>query len=353
MAIDLNKCVGCGACAIACKAENNTDFQNATEKFNWADFFVKTEGTFAGGNLKYTVYPVLCNHCSDAPCVKYCPVTPTAMYKTEDGITMHNDDRCIGCQFCQQACPYSTIEVLSSGEQYSIISYNKEDENVHAFWNETSAVISGGTASPAETVNQSGTFPPFKNEYTHPDYQSVRPSNVTEKCIFCDHRVKNGLDPFCVVSCPAGARVFGDLDDDSSEINQVISAGYKQFKNNLGDFLGEEEQGTQPNVFYVGEFGPVGIRETIAPSRVEKLKVYPNPARESTTVDFELSSKSAVSLALYDITGKNVQQVMHKQEKTVGKHSLQIDLSGLNAGTYIIVLQLADQKMNANLIVTG
>ena len=71
MVIDLERCVGCGACAFACKAENNTRTRGNGQSFNWADFVMQTEGTFP--NVTHRVMPVLCNHCTDAPCVKACP----------------------------------------------------------------------------------------------------------------------------------------------------------------------------------------------------------------------------------------------------------------------------------------
>ena len=88
MVIDLSKCVGCGACAFACKAENNTRTRGGEQSYNWADFVIRTEGTFP--NVKHSVMPVLCNHCTDAPCVKACKAKPNphkAMYKTPEGIT--------------------------------------------------------------------------------------------------------------------------------------------------------------------------------------------------------------------------------------------------------------------------
>ena len=103
MVIDLQRCVGCGACAYACKAENNTRERGNGQSYNWADFLMKTEGTFP--NVTHSVIPVLCNHCSNAPCVEVCPVTPKAMYKTPEGITMHDDATCIGCRACQGALP--------------------------------------------------------------------------------------------------------------------------------------------------------------------------------------------------------------------------------------------------------
>jgi Fe-S-cluster-containing dehydrogenase component len=65
MVIDLQKCVGCGACALACKTENNTQDRTNGQTFNWADFIHRTEGKFP--NVNYTAMPVLCNHCSNPP----------------------------------------------------------------------------------------------------------------------------------------------------------------------------------------------------------------------------------------------------------------------------------------------
>ena len=75
----------CGACALACKTENNTQDRADGQTFNWADYIQKEEGKFP--NAKASTMPVLCNHCTDAPCVQACPVTPKAMFQTPDSIT--------------------------------------------------------------------------------------------------------------------------------------------------------------------------------------------------------------------------------------------------------------------------
>ncbi|MGA1863266.1 4Fe-4S dicluster domain-containing protein [Deferribacter thermophilus] len=244
MVIDLKKCVGCGACAIACKTENNTQERKNGQSFNWADFLIKIEGNFP--NVKYTQYPVLCNHCSKAACVAACPVEPKAMFKTEDGITMHNDERCIGCRSCQDACPYSVFNLDEEKDaQYSVISFNDDTEKVFERYHSNERVLSGA-ASGAEIANKTGAIPPYKTEYKHPDYEAVRRPGVVEKCIFCDHRVKNGEKPYCVVSCPSGARVFGDLHDKNSEVSKLLKK-HKAYRL-------KEEAGTEPNVYYINSF---------------------------------------------------------------------------------------------------
>jgi Fe-S-cluster-containing dehydrogenase component len=244
MVIDLQKCVGCGACALACKTENNTQGSAKGQTYNWADFIYREEGEFP--NVSFTAIPVLCNHCSDAPCVKACPVTPKAMFKTHDGITMHSDARCIGCRRCQKACPYSAMDVTKERAAYSVISANDSNVPAHAFYRDPTEIIKGCTASGAETAKKAGDLPPYRNEYGHPDYESVRKQGVVEKCIFCEHRIKKGDLPNCVVACPSRARIFGDLNDASSE-PAIHLKKYKSFRL-------KEEKKTRPNVSYVRNF---------------------------------------------------------------------------------------------------
>ncbi|MFQ6759368.1 MAG: 4Fe-4S dicluster domain-containing protein [Deltaproteobacteria bacterium] len=241
MVIDLQKCAGCGACALACKSENNTAGRSLGQAHNWVDYKSETSGKFP--TTKYTSIPVQCNHCSNAPCVKACPVTPKAMYKTKDGITMHNDERCIGCRACQEACPYSKMEV--KGGETSVISYNEEGKPYEPFYADKTEMIPGCTTSPAEMAAKTDN-PPHRTKYDHPDYQDVRRNGITEKCIFCEHRVKKGLLPNCVAACPAKARTFGDLQDKNSEVAQLL----KKYK---GTVL-KPEKGTKPNVYYIRSY---------------------------------------------------------------------------------------------------
>lgn len=244
MVIDLQKCVGCGACALACKTENNTQARSGGQTFNWADFLYEEEGKFPA--VKFTAMPVLCNHCSNAACVNACPVQPKAMYKTADGITMHNQERCIGCRLCQKACPYSAMDVDKEEAAYSVISFNEHGQPVHAAYRDTSVMIADCTASGAETAAASGGIPPSENKFAHPDYASVRKAGVVEKCHFCDHRLKEGLLPRCVEACPAKARVFGDIADPASEAAQLL-------KKYAPTYL-KPEKGTKPNVAYIRSY---------------------------------------------------------------------------------------------------
>ncbi len=242
MVIDLHKCSGCGACALACKTGNNTANTANGQAHNWADFQVEVSGKFP--KTKYTMRPVLCNHCTDAPCVEACPVTPKAMYKTKDGITMHNDERCIGCRACQDACPYSRMEV--QGNEYSVISYNEEGQPYRPEFVDKTELIPGCTTSGAEMAAKAGAIPAHRTAYDHPDYQDVRRDGITEKCIFCEHLVKKGQLPNCVVACPSKARTFGDIQDTNSDVAKIV-------KKYNGSVLRPEE-GTKPNVYYIRTF---------------------------------------------------------------------------------------------------
>lgn len=223
MVIDLQKCVGCSACAITCKNENNVG-----EGIFWANYKHRTTGTFP--DVRYEYIPTLCNHCENAACVKACPTQ--AMYKDENGLTLHDPEKCIGCKSCMLACPYG------------VISFNKDKPQ--RYWLDTSSAIPGLTSSGKETADKAGAPVPYYNPDRETTYAGVRPKGIVEKCTFCDHRVKNGELPYCVESCPADARVFGDLDDPNSEINKLLA------KYDSRQLL--PEKGTKPKVFYIRSY---------------------------------------------------------------------------------------------------
>ena len=228
MVIDLQKCVGCGACIIACKNENNVQSDVA-----WASRIIKTRGKFP--NVRYEYIPTLCNHCGNAPCVKGCPTN--AMHKGPGDITMHDPAKCIGCRYCMINCPYGVIH-FNAGK-------------THSFWRSKKPMLGNITSSAAETTQQvGGTVIPYYNparELSQPG-TGLRYKGIVEKCTLCDHRVKDGEIPYCVEACPTNARIFGDLNDPNSEVNQILGKFRPwRLKENLG---------TEPKVFYVRSFNP-------------------------------------------------------------------------------------------------
>jgi Fe-S-cluster-containing dehydrogenase component len=203
MVIDLAKCTGCQQCTKACQAHNDVP---PTIEWNKV---IRT-GTQNG---QPTFLPRPCMHCEHAPCVDVCPVKAT--YQRSDGIVMMDYDRCIGCRYCEVACPYFAR------------AFN---------W---------------ETFDGPN---PMVPEWGEPDVER-RPRGVVEKCTFCYQRVDRGLagglvpgvdeeaTPACVNVCPVGARVFGDLNDPESNVSKLLASE--------PSFRLREDLGTAPRVYYL------------------------------------------------------------------------------------------------------
>ncbi len=233
MVIDLQRCVGCEACNIGCKTENNLQ-----EGVAYSSRLIRTEGEFP--HVSYEYVPTLCNQCHDAPCADGCPTT--ALEKSGiGGITVQNPDQCIGCKYCMINCPYDEIFL------------NKEDP--HPFWRDDEAVIEEGTATPAEVKAEVGVdedAPPYYNpnrevrDSEHP----TRYKGIVEKCNFCVHRLQESELPACVEECPCDARIFGDLNDPDSKVNEVLGK--------YGSSVLKPEEGTEPKVKYVREYNGGG-----------------------------------------------------------------------------------------------
>ncbi len=191
MVLNIDRCVDCKACVIACKAEWNVPEGYSRD---WVKE-IGPVGEFP--NLKSAVYPGLCMHCEDPPCIKVCPSGAT--YKDEKGRVLVDQELCIGCGYCADACPYGA-------------------------------------------------------RYIHPDL------GVVDKCTFCQPRVDAGLEPACVETCIAEARIFGDLDDPDSEVYRLV---YKEGAVPL--HRGEVNYGA--SVFYMGEKEQVELLLEKAPLR--------------------------------------------------------------------------------------
>ncbi|HHI96267.1 MAG TPA: 4Fe-4S dicluster domain-containing protein [Thermodesulfatator atlanticus] len=200
MVIDLDRCVGCHACAIACRAEWKVPVGEGYRR-NW----VKRLGPARTPHgMAFTFYPGLCNHCDTPVCTTVCPVDPEkrefkdpktgkktaifirATYKHPfTGVVLIDKERCIGCGACVEACPY--------GARY----LNEELDEPKA-----------------------------------------------DKCTFCFERVTRGEEPACVKTCLARARIFGDLSDPNSEVSRLVKKAKRMIT---------KEVNIGPNVYWVGQ----------------------------------------------------------------------------------------------------
>ncbi len=203
MGIDVNRCIGCGRCADACKTENDVPREPFYFR-TWVErYLITTEeevvvtspnGGIDGfpstvsekGILRTFFVPKLCNHCGNPPCVQVCPVGAT--FITQDGVVLVDKEYCIGCRYCIQACPYGA-------------------------------------------------------RFLHPT------SRTAEKCTFCYHRVVKGKVPACVEVCPTGARIFGEVGARSSPLTRFTRFNAIQV---LKPYLN-----TDPKVYYANLDGEV------------------------------------------------------------------------------------------------
>jgi Fe-S-cluster-containing dehydrogenase component len=173
MGIEIDRCIGCNRCVEACKAENDVPDEPFFFR-TWVErYVIKRDGEVLVESISVKgpgprppvqdepdvvrtfFVPKLCNQCANPPCVQVCPVGAT--FSTADGVVLVDRDRCIGCRYCIQACPYGA-------------------------------------------------------RYLDPR------ARVADKCTFCYHRIVRGLLPACVEACPTQARVFGDLRSRASRL---------------------------------------------------------------------------------------------------------------------------------------
>ncbi|MDQ7031149.1 MAG: menaquinone reductase iron-sulfur cluster-binding subunit QrcC [Desulfonauticus sp.] len=221
MVIDIDKCTGCGACMVACQAENNIapmqDGSDKTMTLTWMLVYELSNGKpFPDHEIAYLPRP--CMQCGKPSCSTVCPVVATTKDE-EGGIVSQIYPRCIGCRYCMAACPYHA--------RY----FNWYDPK----W----------PKGLDKTLNISA---------------SPRPRGVVEKCTFCHHRFMEakekaryeGKDPLklpedayipaCAEICPTGAIVFGDLNNPEHKVAKLAKSKYA--------FRLLERLGTDPQVYY-------------------------------------------------------------------------------------------------------
>jgi len=210
MVIDLKKCIGCYTCMVTCKQEHYLP-----PGIFWTRLLVSETGEYP--QVTNHVYPVLCNHCKEAVCVKVCPSEATL--QREDGIVHIDYDKCVGCRYCMIACPYQQRTFYSDGKK---------------------GYFPGQGLTELEVIGK--------------ELYPLQPGTVV-KCNFCKEKIdegirkglKPGIDreatPACVNNCPTKARYFGDLNDMKSKVSVLI----RQRKG----FQLHPEFGTEPSVYYV------------------------------------------------------------------------------------------------------
>jgi molybdopterin-containing oxidoreductase family iron-sulfur binding subunit len=214
MVVDLKKCKDehvRKACTDACHRVHNVPaIPDPEEEIKWiwtekfADSFPDRVHDRAASTMKEMPVMVLCNHCSNPPCVRVCP-TQATWKRDSDGIVMMDMHRCIGCRFCIAACPYGAR------------SFN---------WRDPRPFLANRIELPYPT----------------------RTKGVVEKCNFCAERLRKGLEPACVeaarnVPGGRGALTFGDVSDPRSEVARILKASYS--------IVRKASLGTGPNVYYV------------------------------------------------------------------------------------------------------
>jgi len=254
LSIDLNSCTGCGACVIACHAENNVPVVGKVEvrrsrDMHWLriDPYYSSEESFdsdndtkenisglgalstfkgmenASENPQVVFQPVMCQHCNHAPCETVCPVAATSHGRQGQNHMAYN--RCIGTRYCANNCPYKV-------RRFNWFLYNKNDEFDYHMNNDLGRMV------------------------LNPDVV-VRSRGVMEKCSFCIQKtqktildaklegreVKDGeFQTACSKACGNGSMVFGDINDKESEISKL--------KENERMYHLLESVGTKPNVMY-------------------------------------------------------------------------------------------------------
>ncbi|MBP9874829.1 MAG: 4Fe-4S dicluster domain-containing protein, partial [Haliscomenobacter sp.] len=217
MHVDLNACTGCGACQVACVAENNVPMVGKHEvgrhhEMTWLRIDRYFFGDYENPNVVYQ--PMMCQHCDNAPCENVCPVAATP--HSSEGLNQMTYNRCIGTRYCANNCPYKV-------RRFNWLDYTTAD--LFAI----NEVDFADTDIPYLADN-------LTRMVLNPDV-TVRSRGVIEKCSFCVQRLQEGkltakregrklhdtdVKTACQTACPTGAIVFGDRNDKENTLSKRL-----------------------------------------------------------------------------------------------------------------------------------
>jgi molybdopterin-containing oxidoreductase family iron-sulfur binding subunit len=250
MAIDLDACTGCGACMVACSAENNVPVVGRDEvRKNREMHWIRVDRYYLGDaesrlDVEAVHQPMLCQQCDHAPCEAVCPANATV--HSDEGINIQIYNRCIGTRYCSNNCPYKVRRF--NWYQYSSFRAGPHRSEEPLGRLAKNVVTEGSDAAPAELAHA-----PL-NLLLNPEI-TVRHRGVMEKCNFCVQRQRQWKDAervrktpqvtsACAQACPTAAIVWGDLNDAAGVVAQAGS-------DPRAHLVLDAEYNTRPKVAYL------------------------------------------------------------------------------------------------------
>lgn len=223
MHVDLNACIGCGACTVACMAENNVPVVGKREMSRHHEMaWLRIDRYFYGDvdNPSAVYQPLMCQHCNNAPCENVCPVNATN--HSSEGLNQMAYNRCVGTRYCANNCPYKV-------RRFNWLDYNAAD-----LWpiNEADLGLKSGSDDVPYGADN------LTRMVLNPDV-TVRSRGVIEKCSFCVQRIQEGklraktearllrdsdVKTACQTACPTGAITFGDMNNEEGELSKKLKS---------------------------------------------------------------------------------------------------------------------------------